>query len=117
MGVTVNAYVDITSNTIQYYVKLSGVTNEMSALTGWSNATYTCTESADTYTAGSNTITEQDGKTFTFELSGDALTIETENKEDEDCTVAFVLEKASGSNISGVQENCSLFEAFGLTEL
>ncbi|PIE70050.1 MAG: hypothetical protein CSA22_09950 [Deltaproteobacteria bacterium] len=66
---------------------------------------YTCPEDAKKVRISGNTITNEDGETFSYTLDGDTLTITDETKAG--CQKKEVYEKASESDISGAIIECS----------
>lgn len=107
--VTVDAYVKISSNKTLYYASLSDVSP---MFVGFQNGIYYCSEEEDTYTTNGNAITNGDGTTGSYSISGDTLTLTT--KDEENCTTTVLLERSSDSAIQGATENCAVFGLMGI---
>ncbi|MBU0993527.1 MAG: hypothetical protein KJ737_13610 [Proteobacteria bacterium] len=108
----IGGYVKLTASTQLYYISLSNVTPLLGE-----DGIYYCAESEESYTMSGNTITGSDGSTGTFEISGDTLTLVTQDVDEEGCTSTLVLKKASESDISGAKADCDLFEQYGLLSI
>jgi hypothetical protein len=102
--VNVNAYVKISSNKTLYYAELSDVSPMFVSV---EDGIYYCAAEEDTYTTNGNTVTNGDGTTATYSVSGNTLTLVS--KDEENCTTTMVLEKTSDSALQGATENCAVF--------